>query len=71
MGDMNSSRGYGNPSFCIFSGEAEEFELWSVKFKGFLRLQKLHTVIEGTGAVDADNNALVYAGVDNVVLKHV
>ena len=58
---MNSPRGYGNPSFCIFSGEAEEFELWSVKFKGFLRLQKLHTIIESTGAVDADNNALVYA----------
>ena len=56
---MANSRGYG--TLPMFSGEGDTFELWCTKFKGMLRLQKLHDVIEGTGEVSADKNANVYA----------
>ena len=28
----------------IFDGDEKKYELWEVKFLGFMRLQKLHTV---------------------------
>ena len=46
----------------MFSGESETFELWCTKFKGMMRLQKLHDIIEGADDnVNAEKNAQVYA----------
>ena len=39
-------RGYGPSRALMFTGNPEDFELWSVKFKGFLRIHKLHIVLE-------------------------
>ena len=58
---MASFKGYGLQT-CRFSGHPEEFELWSVKFKGMLRLQKLIKVLEDpSDQVDASENADVFA----------
>ena len=53
-------RGYGTQA-TIFSGNAEDFERWTVRFKGMLRLKKLHTILQTKGNVDADKNTEVFA----------
>ena len=46
----------------MFSGQAEDFEIWSVKFKGLMRINKLHTILTSTAAeVDEDKNAEIFA----------
>ena len=60
MAQASSLRGYGTQNL-VFSGESGDFELWSVKFKGMIRLQKLHTILESEGEVDPDKNAQVFA----------
>ena len=55
--------GYG-PSYSkriYFDGCPENFELWQVKFLAYLRMNKLHKVIEDEGIPDVEKNAEVYA----------
>ena len=64
---MNRQTGHAVPvtSRLQFSGEEDKFELWMVKFKGHLRVQKLSSVLEQNGDNRGDNyeekNALIYA----------
>ena len=56
--------GYGGPAKApVFDGDEWKFELWQVKFLGFLRLQKLNGVLSATNPddVDANKNAEVFA----------
>ena len=55
-----TSTGYGPRSRIIFDGDETKFELWEIKFKGYLRIQKLLSVIE-SDTPDADKNAEVFA----------
>lgn len=57
---MASSTGYGPSKRLYFDGDQEKYELWEVKFKAHLRLQKLLKVIESTEE-DREKNALVFA----------
>ena len=54
-------RGYGPPRALMFSGEAEDFELWSIKFKGYLRMNKLHTYLESETPGDSEKNADIFS----------
>ena len=49
----------------LFDGDERKYELWEVKFLGFMRLQKLHDVIvpvEGeTEPPNAEKNAEAFA----------
>ena len=60
-----TSTGYGPRRTLIFDGDETKYELWEVKFLGYLRLQKLFDVAikkEGeTDAPSADKNANVFA----------
>lgn len=64
----SDSTGYGL-NICRklhFDGNDEKFELWEAQFLAYLRLKKLHTVLEeqdgdDAATVDANKNALVYA----------
>lgn len=59
---MSSLTGYGPRSRLYFDGDETKFELWEVKFLGYLRLQKLLPVLEcQDGAVNADKNADLFA----------
>ena len=61
MASLNCS-GYG-PSprnRLIFDGDESKFELWEVKFLGYLRLQKLHDVLTAS-TPDAEKNAQIFA----------
>ena len=49
-----------------YSGEENKYELWEVKFIGYLRTLKLHTVITAE-VPDADKNAEVFAGLVQVL----
>ena len=54
---MTTSTGYGpRTSRPFFNGNEERYELWEVKFVGYLRLQKLHDTIlqPGEGGLVAD-----------------
>ena len=41
---MAATTGYGPRMRLTFDGDEKKYELWEVKFLGFMRLQKLHTV---------------------------
>jgi len=41
---MAATTGYGPRMRLTFDGDENKYELWEVKFLGFMRLQKLHTV---------------------------
>ena len=58
---FDTSRGYGPGKSLHFSGEAEHFELWSIKFKAYLRLHKLHKVLTTPEEGDEEKNAELYA----------
>ena len=61
MANLNCS-GYG-PSprnRLIFDGDESKYELWEVKFLGYLRLQKLHDVLTDD-TPSTDKNAQVFA----------
>ena len=62
-----TSTGYG-PRSCHklhFDGNEERYELWEAKFISYLRIKKLHRVVEQDDGEDEDDNAshnaLVYA----------
>ena len=61
MAESSLLRGYGQARALMFSGNPDDFELWSVKFKGYLRIQKLHTVLETPAEGDSDKNAEIFA----------
>ena len=46
----------------LFNGESEEYELWEIKFKAFLRTKKLHDVIT-SDTPDPNKNAEIYANI--------
>ena len=54
------SRGYGSRSRLLFNGEEGKYELWEVKFLGYLRTVKLHDVVSAE-APNAEKNAQVFA----------
>ena len=54
-------RGYGPTKALMFSGETDDFELWCIKFKGFLRINKLYSVLETSSANDQEKNAEIFA----------
>ena len=56
-------RGYGQAKTLMFTGDPEQFELWSVKFKGLIRIHKLHTILNTplSSSVDGDKNAEIFA----------
>ena len=53
------SRGNGPSCRLVFDGKEENYELWEVKFSGYLRSQKLHDVLHADEP-DADKNAQVF-----------
>ena len=63
----SSLTGYGANRSILFSGEAEKFELWEVKFKAYMRLNKLSKVLETTEAVTEDQNAEVFSSLVQVL----
>ena len=62
-----SLRGYGPSRALMFPGEAEKYELWEIKFKAYLRLHKLHSIVTSDGEVDEEKNAEVYASLVQVL----
>ena len=62
MAGQNARTGYASSSAkcrLYFNGDESKYELWEVKFSGYLRTLKLHEVITA-GAPDADKNAEVF-----------
>lgn len=61
----SSSIGYGPRQRIIFDGDERKFELWEVKFMGFMKIRKLDGVLQNItnedAAVDVNKNAEVYA----------
>jgi hypothetical protein len=60
MADNNSSTGYG-PRRLSFNGDETKYELWELKFLGYMRLQKLEKVFTGNGDPSAEDNATAFA----------
>ena len=60
-GPTDSLRGYGPSKALMFTGQADDFELWSIKFKGYLRINKLHKVLESPSEGDEEKNAEIFA----------
>ena len=60
MSDTNVVRGYGLSKTHQFSGDGDQYELWEIKFKAYLRLNKLKNVLEESDP-DVEKNAEVYA----------
>ena len=58
--DSANSTGYGPRKRIYFDGDESKYELFEVKFLGYLRLQNLHKVIEDDNP-DADKNACIFA----------
>ena len=66
--ELDASTGYGPRMRLFFDGDEKKYELWEVKFLGYMRIRKLHDVISPptTGPVTttitaADKNAEAYA----------
>ena len=65
----NNITGYGPSARLIFDGDERKFELWEIKFLGYLRLKKLDAILtplaedanEEARAADATKNADAYA----------
>ena len=64
MTSTNSS-GYGPPSNqwknITFDGDETKFELWQVKFLGYMKIRKLKHVLVGEEEVSADDNENAFA----------
>ena len=58
--EANSLTGYAPKRRIYFDGDESKFELFEVKFLGYLRLQNLHKVLEES-TPDADGNARIFA----------
>ena len=66
--------GYG-PSLArlVFDGNEENFELWEVKFKAYLRTRKLLSILNGDHVSPnkfAEMNALMYAELVQLLVTH-
>ena len=62
----SSTTGYGSRHRIIFDGDERKFELWEVKFMGFMKIRKLDVVLQnittaGDDTVDAGKNSEVFA----------
>ena len=65
----NNVTGYGPSARLIFDGDERKFELWEIKFFGYLRLKKLDAILtplaedanETVRAADATKNADAFA----------
>ena len=58
---MSSFTGYGART-PVFTGDSEDFEIWSIKFKGMMRLHSLIDILNSTAdTVDASKNAQIFA----------
>ncbi|GAB1598815.1 hypothetical protein Ahia01_000158700 [Argonauta hians] len=55
-----NTTGYGHRR-PYFDGDERNYEIWLVKFKGFLRTRGLHKVITTGSQVDTEENAAVFA----------
>ena len=55
------SIGYGPNKTLFFDGEAENFDLWEVKFKAYLRLNKYSKVLETSEEITPEQNAEVFS----------
>ena len=57
--------GYGPRRTLIFDGDESKYELWEVKFLGYMRLQKLYDVVvkktDEAEAPTAEKNATAFA----------
>ena len=49
--------GYGPSRRLMFDGDVTKYELWEIKFLGFMRLHKLHDVIFAEGELNEENTA--------------
>ena len=47
--------GYGPSRRLMFDGDETKYELWEIKFLGFMQLHKLHDVILAEGELDEEN----------------
>ena len=47
--------GYGPSRRLMFDGDETKYELWEIKFLRFMRLHKLHDVIQAEGELDEEN----------------
>ena len=58
-----ASTGYGPRPRLTFDGDETKFDLWEVKFLAYLRIQKMHVVLEevNNDNVDPEKNADLYA----------
>ena len=54
-----NTRGYGSRCRLLFDGDESKYELWEVKFLGYLRTIKLHGVVTAE-APEAEKNAQVF-----------
>ena len=53
--------GYGPRQRLLFDGDESKFQLWEVKFLGYMRLQKLSGVFESDSSPSANKNADAFA----------
>jgi len=51
----------------FFDGDEKKYELWEVKFLGFMRLQKLHSVFVGNEPPSEEKNAEAFAELIQVI----
>ena len=59
--------GYGPGRAPVFTGDGEQYEMWELRFRAFLRLHKLHKVVESDEEILVDQNAEVYANLVQVL----
>ena len=59
---MPSTTGYGPRHSLLFDGDESKYELWELKFLGYLKLQKLLNIAIVNNDPDADKNADVFSG---------
>ena len=56
------SIGYGPRARLLFDGDENQYDLWEVRFLGYLQLQGLKSVVLSTDAdIDADKNEKVFS----------
>ena len=61
MSSLNLTGNGAQTNRLYFNGEDEKFELWEVKFLGYLRIKNLIDVVESTEAPNAAKNTKVFA----------
>ena len=52
---MSTSTGYGSPNSTkrhVFDSDNDDYELWEVKFKAMLRLNKLYSILNKSAPTD-------------------